>query len=74
MESLAPVWLLIINAIMIALVVTVPILIAIIIVRLIRRGIKQDRKDYEEEIRSQLGVIVESLDELKRYIEDTSKN
>ncbi len=52
------------NAILIALILTAPLLVGLLIIRLLRKGISDDRKAFEDEIRSKLGEIEESHAEL----------
>ena len=74
METFSAQWLVIImNAIVIALILTAPLLLAILFMRILRKGVSQDRQVFEEEIRSKLGEISISLAEIKNLVE-RSKN
>lgn len=74
MENFRPEWLtLALNAILCALVLTVPLLVGMIILGVLRRGVSEDRRSFEEEVRSKLGEIAESQAEIARQLETLSE-
>jgi hypothetical protein len=69
MEGLATEWLVIImNAIVIAVILTIPLLLAIIAMRILRRGVLQDRREFEEEVRTRLEQITLILAEIHEHV------
>lgn len=67
MESLWGEWIIIaINAVLIALIITAPILVGILIIRLLRKGVSEDRRIFEDEIKAELTEIKKQLDNLSQ--------
>jgi hypothetical protein len=63
-------WLMIIlNAIIIALILTAPFLVGILVIRVLRRNITADRRSFEDEVRSKLLEISETLEEIKQKMD-----
>lgn len=63
-------WLMIIlNAIIIALILTAPVLVGIIVMRVLRSNITADRRSFEDEVRSKLQDISETLEEIMRKVD-----
>ena len=63
-------WLMIIlNAIIIALILTAPFLVGILVIRVLRRNITADRRSFENEVRSKLLEISETLEEIKQKMD-----
>lgn len=63
-------WLMIIlNAIIIALLLTAPVLVGIIVMRVLRSNITADRRSFEDEVRSKLQDISETLEEIMRKVD-----
>lgn len=56
------------NAILIALILTAPFLVGLLIIRVLRKGISDDRRDFEDDIRSKLGEIAEAQAEVKKEL------
>ena len=67
-------WLvLLLNAILIALILTAPLLVGILIIRVLRKGVSEDRQAFEDEIRSKIGEIAESQSEIKGRLNELLK-
>ncbi|HEY43304.1 MAG TPA: hypothetical protein G4O11_04900 [Anaerolineae bacterium] len=64
---------LVLNGIMIALILTAPLLVGILIIRVLRRGVTDDRRAFEDDIRSKLGEITESQAEMKKQLDELSR-
>lgn len=63
-------WLMIIlNAIIIALILTAPFLVGILVIRVLRRNITADRHSFEDEVRSKLQEISITLAEIKQKMD-----
>ena len=67
MESLWVEWILkIINAILLTLAITTPLLVGILLIRVLRKGVTEDRKGFEEEAISKLSEIQAQIDEFRK--------
>jgi hypothetical protein len=74
MDSFQPEWLvLVLNAILCALVLTVPVLVGFLVLRVVRRGVSEDRQDFEGEVISKLGEIAETQADMRQQLADLSK-
>lgn len=54
------------NAILIALILTAPLLVGLLIIQVLRKWLAEDKRAFEENIRSQLGKIAESQAKLNQ--------
>jgi hypothetical protein len=67
MESLSSEWIIIaINAIIIALIITAPLLVGILVIRVIRKGVSEDRRTFEDEVKAELAEIKKQLEDLSQ--------
>jgi len=74
MDSFSSEWLIMLfNTIVFGLILAVPILAVILLIRVLRRGVSQDRRDFEDDLKSKLEGITVSLSEIKQLLEESIK-
>ncbi|HEY46435.1 MAG: hypothetical protein AMJ88_05165 [Anaerolineae bacterium SM23_ 63] len=56
------------NVILIALILTAPLLVGLLIIRVLRKWMAEDRKAFEDDIRSKLGEIAKIYAEVKKEL------
>ena len=66
-------YVLVLNGILIALVCTAPLLIAFIAIRILRSGVSEDRRKFEQQVSARLDKMAASLEEIKKQVEALSK-
>jgi hypothetical protein len=61
------------NTTLIALILTASLLVGLLIIRVLRKGVSEDRRIFEEDIRSKLGEIAELQKEVVKQLNESLK-
>jgi hypothetical protein len=61
------------NAFLIALLLVVPVLGGVFVLRIFRRGVSEERHDFEAEVMSKLGELAAAQEQITRQLEDLAK-